>query len=146
MLLLSCFCAVVCVTVALFDSGRDVGTGVSGTVLGASEAQITLVDADGESDYVIIYGTNDGAQKFAYELAENILYKRYSASLDFYSNSRAEAKHEILYGVTSRQISVDLVSAINKRPADSHVWGMAYKDGKLALYASSDIALEELMK
>ena len=146
MLLLSCFCALVCVAATVLDSDIGIGTGVNGTRLASSTEQVTIVDANGKTDYVVIFGTNDGAQKFAYELAETTLYKLYGASVDFYANSRKETKNEILYGVTSRQLSVELVSTMNKLPADSHVWGFAYSDGKFAMHANSNVALDYLKK
>ena len=72
----------------------------------------------------------------------------------FYSNFRVSFFSEkytptsnktnvVIYGRTDIPVTAELADAVDARPADSRVWGMAYRDGVFALYANSKVALDE---
>ena len=108
-----------------------------------SEEKVDIVTTEG-SDYVIIFSSDSRPtdQTLARDLSNAIsggcgVNVRYMPDV-----AGAEEEYEILLGDTNRAFSAELFEAINAYgSADEFlIWGYAYKNGKLAYTANSDVA------
>ncbi len=97
----------------------------------------------GESEYAIVF-SNDGVshERYAEYLSEFALIDYNYEGFEVYDHNDKTNDKEILIGATSRQLSKDLVTAVNtaNTSGKDFVWGYGYRDGKLAFYANCDEA------
>ncbi len=97
---------------------------------------------DGKTDFRIVFSgdTSTADQEFATDLRSE-LRTRFGVNIRSTSDATGETDYEILIGNTNRTLSKELIDTINAhRDGDNLVWGLIYKDGKLAYAASSDEA------
>ena len=105
--------------------------------------KVTIMD-NGESDFVdIIFdpsaytgapGDAVALEDFFYKYSEEIYARKESSS--------TPTTNVVTFGrVDNVPLSVRLADEISSRPSTSYVWGVAYEDGVLALYANSKYAL-----
>ena len=123
------------------EASATVGTPVlsanSNSVIPGDDAPTVTVISGGESDYVIIYsGTVSGAYGKAYDLNEFFYSKCSKADLEQKKDTTTETNKEIILGTTDRKLSKDLAAAAYAAAGteDAYVWGVACKDGQVALY------------
>ena len=110
------------------------------------ESEPIYLVKDEASEYSIAFGNTDAVRRFgdyAVKLRGRIA-SEYFPFLDKYDASEENRENEFLIGDTDRQLSLDLKAAVTDAaaPDGDLVWGYAYRDGKLAFYASSDEALK----
>ncbi len=109
-------------------------------------APLTFLSETVGTNTVIVYDT--GSTSCVNAAGQIKLTLRYKIGLPSYKtlpDTMPEAASEILIGDTGRQLSTDLIADITAKSAeaaDALVWGYAYRDGKLALAANTDEALE----
>ena len=126
-----------------------IGVGVSLFFIlrqGAKPSEPVDVIIDSSAEYVIIYGANTATGgKLAYTFKNT--FKDAAGNFGMTPDTEEEKKLEILMGETNRSLSATLKSEAHKNALeDSHVYGFAYENGKLAIYASNGgIALERAM-
>ena len=103
---------------------------------------VEIIGADG-SDYALIFASDarQNDQTVASELS-NKVRKASGVIIRAKSDVTKETELEILIGDTDRDFSKMLLEAINAYGSvdEFFVWGYAYRDGKLAYTANSDIA------
>lgn len=105
------------------------------------------ISVDENSSYTIIYGNNTPTGgKMAYTFKNKLGY--ICKNFEMLSDETEERDLEILLGDTNRPLSGELKNKAHaSAKADSHVYGFAYKDGKLAIYVSnSGKALDKAME
>ena len=109
------------------------------------EESFTIIK-NGKTDYTLVYGKSNSTvtpSSAAYSIS-NLLYseagidinhKKYVASMG--------TEMLILFGIADGiDISAKLAADVDSRPTDSYAYGIAYKDGVLALYANSKAACD----
>ncbi|MBR2467061.1 MAG: InlB B-repeat-containing protein [Clostridia bacterium] len=105
------------------------------------DGSVTIIK-DGKTDFRIVFSsdTSTADQEFASELRSE-LRTRFGVNVRSVSDVTTPTDYEILIGNTNRALSAELLDTINAhRDGDNLVWGIIYKDGKLAYAASSDEA------
>lgn len=106
-----------------------------------SEGTVTIIK-DGKTDFRIIFSGDSSTldQEFAASLRSDFR-SRFGVNIRSVSDSTVETDYEILIGNTNRALSKELIDILNvHRDGDNLVWGIMYKDGKLAYAASSEDA------
>ncbi len=109
------------------------------------EAADVFIIQDRKTDYKLIFGDSHekNPRASASDLA-GVFLNNCGVIFSAVAYDKTEASEfEIIYGRTDRQLSIELADAIDAYPKNTHAWGIAYRDGKLAICTNSDIALSE---
>ena len=114
----------------------------SASVIPGADAPDVTVIKDGRSDYVIV-----GKKAETYALAEFLYSECARVNIADDTDARAETKNEIIIGESTRQLAKDLKAALSSVAGDTDVyaWGIACRDGQIALCHSGGAHAEEQM-
>ena len=100
---------------------------------------VVMID-NGVTEYDLYFGTSTrtNAGSIAYNLANEVFY---SFGVNDFTRKQytedAGTENLIIYGkVDGIAVTEKLAAAVDSRPVTSYVWGIAYENGVLALYAN----------
>ncbi|MBR5242022.1 MAG: hypothetical protein IKV20_02675 [Clostridia bacterium] len=120
------------------DGGED-DEGGEGNVPEDPGFDVVMID-NGVTDYDLYFGTSTrtNAGSIAYNLANEVFY---SFGVNDFTRKQytqdAGTENLIIYGkVDGIAVTEKLAAAVDARPVTSFVWGIAYENGVLALYAN----------
>lgn len=121
--------------VSVGASNTEADNGVDASL--CNESSVDIVK-DGKSDYVIVFAADTiSCDNDLATLLCNLIYEKTDVMLTVNPNVQT-SEYEILLGETQRELSIELKAKIDGRVKNnSLVWGIAYRDGKLAYTASS---------
>ncbi len=128
------------------ENSNPTSAPAGGNILLASGDNVTLVDGKNNIITEIFYG--DAIHSSAGQTTKDIadwFYNTFKVDIDYGTKiSENSPKTNIaIYGKSEYfPISVELAKEVEARPATSYVWGIAYKDGVLALYANTKAAFD----
>ena len=109
----------------------------------AAGDKVTIMDNGVSSFETIVVGQAKHANVNQEAVALESFFYPYSKHIVFMKESASTPTTNIVtYGRVSRvPLSVRLADDVDSRPATSYVWGLAYENGVLSLYANSKIAI-----
>ena len=104
--------------------------------MGGEAEEISFAELFDDESVIVFSASESGAQKIAYQLQNNYLYK-IGFDGDTVKDTKAEAAVEIQIGSADRPLINALRAEAEKRENAVYSWGYAYSDGKFAFYYNS---------